>query len=233
MTCTKEHYIKTALSFVGTTEHPPGSNINAITKEFGLPGAAWCDQKVSVAGKHAGAKDIIGWFAYTPSHAKWFSAQGLFHIGSDGIQVGDIVFFAFNGPNYEGRWLGICHVGVVIGVKSDGRLVVDEGNHNNADEIVVRSRKYIAGYGRPKYATSVAPVSATPVKVPTTVPPTLRWGSRGAWVKVLEKKIGATVDKGVGIFGPDVLKHLKAFQSINGLVVDGVCGPKTWKKLGY
>lgn len=239
MSCTKEKYVKTALGFVGTTEHPPGSNINAITEEFGLPGSAWCDQKISVAGKHAGARDIIGWFAFTPSHAKWFNAQGHFHHGTDGIQVGDIIFFAFYGPNYEGRWLGICHVGVVIGIKADGRLVVDEGNHNNADQIVVRSRTHIAGYGRPDYDQPVAPTPA-PAKpkparkpAPKPVPPTLRMKSRGNWVKVLERKVGATVDKKTGIFGPDVLSHVLHFQKTHGLVEDGVVGPKTWAKLGY
>jgi hypothetical protein len=231
---TKADFIKVCTSFVGTTEHPPGSNHNAITEEFGFDGS-WCDMKVSVAGKHAGAKDIIGWFAFTPSHALWFEKQGLFHRGSAGIQVGDIIFYAWYGPSYQGRWLGICHVGVVIGIKADGRLVVDEGNHNDADQIVVRSRSSIAGYGRPRYIPApgtTTPIPATPHKpAPKAIPPTIRKGSHGGWVKILQKKLGGLVID--GDFGPRTDAHVRTFQRNRGLVVDGVVGPKTWGKLGY
>lgn len=35
-----------------------------------------------------------------------------------------------------------------------------------------------------------------------------------------------------GVFGSNTLTALRIFQADNGLIPDGVCGPKTWNKLG-
>lgn len=219
-------------ALVGTTEHPPGSNINAITHEFGMDGGAWCDMTVSVAGKHAGGKDIIGWYAYTVSHAKWFNAQGDFHIGANGIKIGDIVFFDF-GVFASGRWLSIVHVGLVIGLHADGRVVTIEGNTDNACRVRIRSRSLIAGYGRPNYTPVVAPpVPPKPKKpAPKPVPPMLKRGSKGAWVKVLQRKLAHLVVD--GDFGRKTDASVRVYQRGHKLVADGVVGPKTWAKLGY
>ena len=64
--------------------------------------------------------------------------------------------------------------------------------------------------------------------------PLLRRGSRGKYVRYLQQKLLAklypvgTVD---GIFGANTEKQVKAFQSENGLVPDGIVGPLTWEKL--
>ena len=34
-----------------------------------------------------------------------------------------------------------------------------------------------------------------------------------------------------GDFGKETLAALKAFQAAHGLKADGICGPKTWKKI--
>ncbi len=63
----------------------------------------------------------------------------------------------------------------------------------------------------------------------------LRYGSRGNCVKSLQTKLNAAghnagaVD---GIFGSKTKAAVKSFQAANGLVVDGIVGPKTWAKLG-
>jgi hypothetical protein len=65
--------------------------------------------------------------------------------------------------------------------------------------------------------------------------PTLRQGSKGPEVKLLPEKLNAkgfncgTPD---GDFGPKTAAAVKAFQRANGLVADGIVGPKTWEKLG-
>ena len=56
----------------------------------------------------------------------------------------------------------------------------------------------------------------------------LKVGSTGTKVKELQKLLSLTTD---GIFGIDTLKAVKAFQSKNGLVSDGVVGSKTWDLL--
>lgn len=58
---------------------------------------------------------------------------------------------------------------------------------------------------------------------------TLKKGSKGSDVVLLQQKLGITAD---GIFGADTEKAVKDFQSKNGLVADGIVGVKTWDKLG-
>lgn len=47
-------------------------------------------------------------------------------------------------------------------------------------------------------------------------------------VRVIQDIVGTKVD---GDFGPKTLAAVKAYQTQNGLVADGIVGPKTWKKL--
>jgi peptidoglycan hydrolase-like protein with peptidoglycan-binding domain len=72
---------------------------------------------------------------------------------------------------------------------------------------------------------------------PSTSPssqPTLKQGSKGAAVKVLQQKLAAAgysagaID---GSFGAKTKAALIAFQEANGLSANGVCGPQTWTAL--
>jgi hypothetical protein len=68
--------------------------------------------------------------------------------------------------------------------------------------------------------------------------PTLRRGSRGEQVKLLQEALnetpaGAALDLKVdGVFGAETEKAVRQFQADHGLTVDGVVGKKTWKALG-
>lgn len=57
---------------------------------------------------------------------------------------------------------------------------------------------------------------------------TLRLGSTGEEVKVLQKALGITAD---GIFGKKTENAVISYQSTHGLVIDGVVGNKTWAAL--
>lgn len=57
---------------------------------------------------------------------------------------------------------------------------------------------------------------------------TIKKGSRGEAVKILQQLIGITAD---GIFGAGTEAKLKEYQKKNGLTADGVCGSKTWDVL--
>ena len=62
---------------------------------------------------------------------------------------------------------------------------------------------------------------------------TLKYRSRGSEVYILEELL---VDLGYAVvisnyFGKDSHKAISDFQLKNNLVIDGICGPKTWSKL--
>ncbi|HWI52972.1 MAG TPA: spore cortex-lytic enzyme [Symbiobacteriaceae bacterium] len=65
--------------------------------------------------------------------------------------------------------------------------------------------------------------------------PTLRWGSRGASVRLAQRKLKAwgyykgSLD---GVYGKRMYGAIISFQRKNGLRADGVVGPGTWAALG-
>lgn len=71
--------------------------------------------------------------------------------------------------------------------------------------------------------------------IPDAMAASLKQGSRGEQVKVVQDKLkrwgyyDGAVD---GIFGPKTTEAVKYFQRKNGLTQDGVVGPKTMEKLG-
>ena len=58
---------------------------------------------------------------------------------------------------------------------------------------------------------------------------TLKTGSSGPEVKLLQEKLGLAAD---GKFGPGTEKALKEWQAKNGLTADGIAGASTLSKLG-
>lgn len=68
---------------------------------------------------------------------------------------------------------------------------------------------------------------------PIVTYPTIRRGDKGDAVVELQSllsKVGSTLQID-GIFGTGTASAVRAFQTKNGLEVDGVVGPKTWTKL--
>lgn len=76
----------------------------------------------------------------------------------------------------------------------------------------------------------------TPTPAPSTDKPTLRKGSTGVYVTLMQTELiqhGYTCGPtgADGKFGANTELAVKAFQKAVGLTVDGICGPKTWEKL--
>jgi peptidoglycan hydrolase-like protein with peptidoglycan-binding domain len=68
----------------------------------------------------------------------------------------------------------------------------------------------------------------------TTAMPTVREGSRGTAVRELQtllKNKGFNPGPVDGAFGPKTKAAVLSYQRANGLVADGIVGPKTWGKL--
>ena len=58
--------------------------------------------------------------------------------------------------------------------------------------------------------------------------PTLRVGARGNITKLMQQKVGTTVD---GIFGSGTKQAVINYQRSKGLSADGIVGQNTWRKL--
>ena len=56
----------------------------------------------------------------------------------------------------------------------------------------------------------------------------LKNGSKGEDVKLLQEKLGLKID---GDFGPGTEAKVKAWQTTNGIVADGIVGDETWAKI--
>jgi peptidoglycan hydrolase-like protein with peptidoglycan-binding domain len=68
---------------------------------------------------------------------------------------------------------------------------------------------------------------STPAPVEPHLPPTLRRGDTGDDVKLLQ----AAVMPHDGRFGPQTERAVRDYQQANGLKVDGICGPATWRSI--
>lgn len=224
---TANDMVKAMSGWLGTTEHPPGSNHNQITVRYNkevdqIGDGPWCDMTVTISGIDSDTSPVVGKFAYTPSHAAWFNKQGAWHYGTSGIRRGAVVFYDWSGSRSIGN---IDHVGVVEHVNGDGTFTVIEGNHNDRCERVVRNSTYVVGYGMPAYSA--------PRLVAPTGKPYLQVGSSGGRVEMLQRclnkllKLHLVLD---GDFGPLTRKAVIAFQiksKFKKAEQDGVYGPQT------
>lgn len=166
---TKSQVLKNAASQVGYEESPAGSNKTKYGIWYGMNGVPWCAEFVSWCFKDD-LSIIYGKFARTDYKAKLLSSKKGYYKGHAGIKPGDIVFFSFNGPSYQGRYLGIHHVGICTGKHADGRYITIEGNtstssndNGGAVQIRYRSPSTIAAYFRPEYAAESTNIPSKPI----------------------------------------------------------------------
>lgn len=176
----------------------------------------WCAMFISWCANQAGVPtNVIPKHAYTPSGAKFFKRKKQWH--KKNPQVGDIVYYNLAGL---GR---ISHVGIVEEVHRKGWTAI-EGNTDvrggRTGGQVMRKRRrrtgWRGGFGRPAYAAT-KPGDRT-----------LRQGTKGEDVKVLQRRIGASAD---GDFGAATAAALRTWQRKHGLEADGIAGPATWRAI--
>lgn len=214
--------IAQARRLLGLTEHPPGSNHNEVTVEFGFDGP-WCDMAVCVAAKRSNnLSAVFGKFAFTVAHARAFQKHGRWHYGLGGARPGDIVFFDWSGSRMIGN---IDHVGVIEAVHSNGTITTLEGNTSDAFLRRVRNGSVVVGYGRPAYDGAASMPRSDGI---------LRLGSTGAPVKTLQRRLNAVLGAALtvdGEFGPATAGALKAFQASARIEADGEYGPQSAARL--
>lgn len=157
-------------------------------------------------------------------------ARGRFAKGkrSDGeeLKVGTALFTGANGDR--------GHIGLYIG---GGKVIEAAGTQQGVimSESSAGKWTWWGELTMVDYSGGADPVPEEPGK-PAEAMPTIRKGSKGGEVKLLQEallRLGYPLPKygADGDFGNETLTALKAFQQDNGLNADGVCGPKTWEKL--
>ncbi|MFD9947196.1 peptidoglycan-binding protein [Nonomuraea sp. NPDC059023] len=259
MSLTVEEFLDTLKSFKGYREQPDKDTTFGLWwdsrhRTHGFRDAAWCDMFLAYCAFKAGGEqglDIIGEYAYTPYHAGWFARHGAF---GNRPTKGAVVFFDWAGTRSISA---IDHVGVVLGTDNRGRVVTIEGNTEDAVKIRYRDRRYIVGYGYPKYAkVSVKPrpddQPGKPTKPTRPTKPSTgnqaprfpltagqvygighRTGTAKADKDAIRRLQAKLADRGWaitadGVFGPITRQVVRAFQDEKGLAVDGLVGPRTW-----
>lgn len=228
MTGTARDMIAEARRSLGTTEHPPGSNHNYITQWYNdhvdnkTGDGPWCDMSVTMWGARSGNQSVVGTFAYTVYHARWFEGRGQWHAGTTGIRAGDVVFFDWGGSRHIDN---IDHVGVVERVEGS-EIHTIEGNSQDVCRRVVRDDTYICGYGRPAY---VAPAVVAPSGAQV-----LKAGSTGDRVRALQRALNKVLSLSLkvdGEFGPVTKAAVKKLQGKAKIAVDGEYGKNSARAL--
>ena len=205
-------------------------------KTKGYITGAWCDMFLAWCAYQAGGEDglkIIGEFAYTPDHARWFARNGRW---GNTPTKGALVFFDWGGSKDINK---IDHVGVVIGTDSLGRIVTIEGNTSDQVAKRYRYRDCVVGYGYPVYAkASTTRTTTTKTASPKYPLAANDWfsstrNSRHPAVKQIQAQLvkhgyKIAVD---GIYGPKTTAAVKSFQTKAKVTADGAVGPITWPLL--
>ena len=202
----------------------------------------WCDTCMSAIFVKLGAVDLIGGTECgVEEHVKKFKAAGIWlEDGCITPKPGDLIVYNWDKASQPNDGYS-DHIGMVESV-SGGWITTIEGNYKDS----VARRKipvawgYIRGYARPKYAAAAAKTTTQPKEEGYMFnTATVQQGSSGASARLLQTLLRGLGYKGSdkadlvidGDAGPKTIYALKAYQKKTGLVVDGICGPVTWKKI--
>lgn len=197
-------------------------------------GKQWIGHKVAdCSGLFSWAFKQLGGYMYHGSDTMWKSyctAKGELKNGkrTDGMELkpGTAVFTYDKDKKKRG------HVGLYIG---NGWVIEAQGSKAGVVRSKVSNSKWVewgelkgVNYGEPQ-------ADPDPIQ-PSDLLPTLRKGSKGEYVQLLQTKLmmlGYDLGSyGVdGDFGSKTQAAVKAFQKDRGLSADGVVGAKTWAEL--
>ena len=199
-------------------------------------GSKWIGHMVAdCSGLFTWAFKQLGGTMYHGSNTmylKWCDNKGNLSAGkrTDGqeLKPGTAVFV------YNSTKKNYSHVGLYIG---DGNVIEAEGTIKGVIISKVTLKKW-SNWGELKgvdYSGATPEPTPTPIPTPTTKP-TLRRGDKGAYVVEMQTELHK-LNYGLGPcgidgdFGRATEAAVRTFQYDQRLVIDGICGPKTWAAL--
>jgi hypothetical protein len=233
---------------VGYVEGPNNWSRYAVG---GAQNQPWCGSFVDWVLRQAGVRGEPS-SVWTPSGLQGHRQRGTAIDRNGPVRPGDVVYF-----DWQGRTAtqGVDHVGIVTGVRQDGRVETIEGNTSPTDQGSqsngggvyrrVRPRSVIAGFGRPRYDSTPAPAPQPTNPDQTaafrryaaalnirdlTKAGTLRQGDRGAGVLALQRSLNLAAAKSLAedaVFGAGSAAAVRDLQRLFKLAQDGVVGPQT------
>ena len=121
MTTKADVLCTTALSQVGTTEDPPGSNMQPYGAEYGMNGVAWCCIFVWWCAQRAELP--FPTTAYVPALEQWARDAG-YVVPAAEVRRGDVVCLDFTPPFGDGS----DHVEIALGPADGGWIPCVGGN---------------------------------------------------------------------------------------------------------
>lgn len=246
MSCTRTKIVALAQEWVGLNE-ADGSHkkiIDIYNSQDKLPRGYklkytdyWCAGTVSALAIACNATDIIPIEVSCTKQIEIAKAMDIW-VEDESVtpQTGWLCVYDWQDNGKGDNKGNPDHIGIVESVVGD-TITVIEGNYKDAvgRRLMRVNGKYIRGYIAPKY--DAEPAKTTKNKQVFNLElKVLKKGSKGNTVKALQHLLmaygfncgGYGAD---GSFGPGTDRALRAYQKAKGLVVDGVCGPKTWNKL--
>lgn len=213
---------------------------------------AWCAGAVSAVSIACGLTDIMPTEVGCGPMITLYQKLGRWQENDAYIpQAGDVIFYDWDDSGSGDNRGSSDHVGVVVYV-SGNTIKVIEGNKNNAVgyRTLAINGKYIRGYGLPDYASkaTAAPAETKPATPAATKKEEytmnmryLRKDAKGEDVKALQILLagrgykcgsyGPNKDGVDGDYGAATENAVRAYQSANGLTVDGEAGPQTMGSL--
>jgi len=165
-----------------------------------------------------------------------FASSGLLRLGSRGSAVADLQkklnSLGYNAGKADGIFGSQTRSAVMAFQKANG-LAVD-GIVGPATWAKLNGSSSAANSSKSTESKPADSKSESSSRGSSPITQTLRQGSRGSQVKILQERLnslGYNAGKADGIFGSKTRSAVMAFQKANGLAVDGIVGPATIAKL--
>ena len=153
---------------------------------------------------------------------------------SESRRLSELVFEKLvENTNVPGRFVGTLSVGVLSNVRAPSTLIEGGFMTNWTDAKLMLNPTYVVNVGESTCQAVCEFLGVTYVSRELNNYPTIRLGSRGNFVRILQYLLnyyGANLSVD-GVFGVGTQRAVLEFQRNNNLIADAIVGRNTWNKL--